>query len=152
MMHALTKAMKYSISEVFETMCFMPLEFIDKEEIDRIDPKKSMACRLSFSGALTGLFLLWIPLPVLLTLSENFTGIIAEDISQDYQIGTIKEFMNMIAGNTFSIYNDQEVFEINIPEVLKKVPDIDLKNPKKEILIRIKLEQGQIAVKLTLAS
>ncbi len=67
----LKTAMMASISEVLDTMFFLPLEFSDQAspETDGVlGEDKTIACRIGFKGRFSGYFTLFIPENMLLTL------------------------------------------------------------------------------------
>lgn len=123
----LIKAMKISISKVLEGMFFLPLDFYDAsdpEEIISSDWETIICSRLGFSGLFSGNFLFFAPEGLARTMTANFMGTDKSKISQDTITETVKEIINMIAGNTFSIYDDQAVFDLGIPEMV--FPDNDM--------------------------
>lgn len=77
-----------------------------------------MAGRLRFSGPFAGYFLFFIPRALSLSLAADFLGKDEGGISQDHVTGTVKEIINMIAGSTFSNYDDSEVFRLDLPELV----------------------------------
>jgi len=117
----LLQAMKFSISEVLETMFFLP---IDRTEIVDIEAYNSSLTddvelvEVSFSGLFSGSFLLLIPEELALFLAASFLGIIEEKVLPAHISETKKEIVNMIAGNTFANFNDQVVFNLGIPKIL----------------------------------
>jgi CheY-specific phosphatase CheX len=52
-------------------------------------------------------------------MATNFMGLEEDEIETEHLHGTIKEVSNMIAGNTFSHYDDQAVFNLEIPEIVE---------------------------------
>jgi CheY-specific phosphatase CheX len=122
---ALKTAMTTSISEVLETMFFMSLELSEEKNFKQFlqgAPKNLFASRLDFSGPISGYYLLFVPQNVLTDMATNFMGLEADELGRDHLHGTIKEITNMIAGNSFSHYDDQAVFKLEIPEI------VDLQN------------------------
>ncbi|MDY6986641.1 MAG: chemotaxis protein CheX [Thermodesulfobacteriota bacterium] len=119
--NALTIAMKTSISEVLETMFFLPLEFPDSERGDDLwgsEKSHGVMSKLSFSGPIEGYFVLFVPEDVALSITGNFLGTDEKSVSQEEIEGTVKEIINMIAGSTFCNYDDQAVFSLGIPVVV----------------------------------
>lgn len=115
----LISAMKTSISEVLETMFFMPLEFTERENLTELWPagaKDVLVTRLNFKGPFSGRFHLYIPRTTGLELAASFLGEDEGGVSENQVVDTIKEIINMIAGNTFSHYDDQALFDLDIPE------------------------------------
>ncbi|MDY6986457.1 MAG: chemotaxis protein CheX [Thermodesulfobacteriota bacterium] len=117
----LRAAMKTSISDVLETMFFVPLEFSESVRRDdrwRIDEKDMIMSKVSFTGPLNGYFVLSVPLDVARSITGNFLGRNEDKLSQKDIEGTVQEIVNMMAGSTFFNYDDQAVFSLGIPEVL----------------------------------
>ena len=110
---ALIRAMKNSISEVIETMFFLPVDFSDTVNAEEI---QMSVTKLDFSGPFSGSFVLFIPEEFAVSLTANFLGKDKEKVSEDNVIETSKEVINMIAGSTFANLDDQAVFDLNIPE------------------------------------
>ena len=110
---ALIRAMKNSISEVLETMFFLPVDFSDTVNAEEI---QMSVTKLDFSGPFSGSFVLFIPEEFAVSLTANFLGKDKEKVSEDNVIETSKEVINMIAGSTFANLDDQAVFDLNIPE------------------------------------
>ena len=118
--HILIEAMKSSISEVFEKMFFLPLEYCKSEVMEDVwgsGNKEIFASKLNFSGPFSGHFRFIIPGDLALSITSSFMGMTEDDISQDMITGTVKEIVNMLAGNTFSAYDEQAVFSLDIPEI-----------------------------------
>ncbi len=117
----LISAMKDSISEVLETMFFLPLEFSDNarfEEWWSTGKEDLLVTKLSFTGPLSGVFFFFMPNGLGLSLASNFLGEEEKDVFQEHVADTVKEIINMIAGNTFGIWDDQAVFDLGIPELV----------------------------------
>ena len=116
---ALIRAMKNSISEVLETMFFLPVQFSDTvntEDLWNPEGIQISATKLDFSGPFSGSFILFLPEEFALSLTADFLGKAKEKVSQDNVGETSKEVINMIAGTTFANLDDQAVFDLNIPE------------------------------------
>ncbi|MDY6949954.1 MAG: chemotaxis protein CheX [Thermodesulfobacteriota bacterium] len=111
-------AMKTSISEVLETMFFLPLELSDGDnDLWSSRGKNRVVTKLSFSGPIEGYFVLIVPGEIALSITGNFLGTEEESVSQEDIEGTVKEIINMIAGSTFHNYDHQAVFALGIPEM-----------------------------------
>jgi CheY-specific phosphatase CheX len=117
----LLEAMKISISEVLETMFFLP---IDRTEIVEIDTFHSALnenlelVEVEFAGIFSGSILLLIPDDLALFLTASFLGSIEEKVLPTHIDETKKEIVNMIAGNTLANFNDQVVFDLGIPDIV----------------------------------
>lgn len=118
----LISAIKESISEVLETMFFLPLEFSENARFEEWWSEGSgdslLVTRLSFTGPFAGLFFFFMPKNLGLSLAASFMGKEEVDVSQEHVADTVKEIVNMIAGNSFGIWNDQAVFDLGIPETV----------------------------------
>jgi CheY-specific phosphatase CheX len=113
--------MKDSISEVFETMFFLPLDFDEntspKEQKERIN-EEMLAVKLAFKGPLSGYFIFIIPKKLTLSLTAGFLGEDLADTTLDKIHGTVKEMLNMVAGNLFSRLDSKAVFDLGIPNII----------------------------------
>ncbi len=119
---SLITAMKNSISNVLETMSFLPLSFSDdvhKKDCWSGKTAQIMAARLDFDGPFSGYCVFYIPNKFAVSLAANFMGRDAKGLSDEQITGTVMEITNMIAGNTFSFYDEQAVFNLNFPELLR---------------------------------
>ncbi|MEE8431915.1 MAG: chemotaxis protein CheX [Candidatus Desulfatibia sp.] len=119
---SLITAMKNSISNVLETMFFLPLVFSDdvhKKDCWSGKTDQIMAARLDFDGPFSGYCVFYIPKKFALSMTADFMGRDAEGLSDAQINGTIMEITNMIAGNTFSFYDEQAVFNLNFPKLLR---------------------------------
>ena len=118
----MTTAMKNSISDVLETMFFLSLDFSDDIDIlEQWDTGKDpvIAAKLSFSGPLSGYAVFCIPKKSALSITADFMGKDEQEISDDQINETIKEIINMIIGNTFSMYDPDVVFDLGVPELVE---------------------------------
>ena len=150
----MTTAMKTSISEVLETMFFLSLDFFhdDTDIRDLWTPGKDqvIAAKLNFSGPMSGDAIFCIPKKLALSITADFMGKNEEEIS-DHQIdGTVKEIINMVIGNTFSMYDPDVVFDLGVPELvafndfLKKLSDSE-----KRFSIVIETLENYLAFQMT---
>lgn len=118
---ALITAMKTSISEVLETMFFLPLEFPDEvnpQEMWGEQKEEPVVGKLTFSGPFAGELMFFIPRDLAVSLTGSFLGEDEASISEDNITETVKELTNMIAGSTFGNYDDQAVFDLGIPKIV----------------------------------
>ncbi len=119
---SLTTAMKNSISNVLETMFFLPVNFSDavhKGELWSGKTDQIMATRLDFDGPFSGYCVFYIPNKFAVPMAADFMGKAAEGLSDDQITGTVMEIANMITGNTFSLYDEEAVFDFKIPELVR---------------------------------
>ncbi|MBN1105308.1 MAG: chemotaxis protein CheX [Deltaproteobacteria bacterium] len=118
----LLSAMKRSISEVLEKMFFLPVDFPargSKEDLPGSGSGKILATRLGFSGPFSGHFVFFSPEGLTASLAASFLGEDPGKVTAAHVSDTMKEIVNMIAGNTFSILDDQAIFDLAIPEILE---------------------------------
>ena len=118
---ALTSAMKNSISDVLETMFFLPVDFDDSVSLDGVwdlDKDKIIAAKLIFDGPLSGYSILYIPEKLAVSITADFMGKEEKDISSEQARGTLMEITNMITGNVFSLYDPEAVFNLGVPELV----------------------------------
>ena len=130
----LITAMKASISDVLETMFFLPVDFSDNGEIDRLWGNKKdqiKIAKLNFEGPFSGYAFFYIPQELALSITADFMGEDKEKVSDLQVEGTVNEITNMLVGNTFSLYDPQAVFNLDTPELIrfeelhKDSPDAD---------------------------
>jgi CheY-specific phosphatase CheX len=101
-------------------MFYLLIEFMahDKLSADSQVNKDSLVAKLGFSGALAGHFLLFIPQELAQSITADFLGTPAQNVSTDHVAGTVLEMANMLAGSTLSSYNHQALFDLQIPELI----------------------------------
>jgi CheY-specific phosphatase CheX len=117
----LLQAAKTSISEVLETMFFLPIDHTDMVEaivFNGAVKDHTELVEISFSGMFSGTFLLVIPDDLAMFLTASFLGSIEDEVLPVHISETKKEMANMIAGNTFTHFNDQIEFDLGIPEIV----------------------------------
>ena len=117
----LTSAMKNSISDVLETMFFLPVDFDDSVSLDEFwdpDKDKIIAAKLNFDGPLSGYCILYIPEKLAVSITADFMGKEEKDVSNEQARGTLMEITNMITGNGFSLYDPESVFNLGAPELV----------------------------------
>lgn len=120
-MKNLMTVMMTSISEVLETMFFLPVEISGKskklgEQMEQYKPW--MACSLTFSGDTSGNITLIIPEILLEEMTENFMGTPKEELGNEHISGTLTETLNMICGNALGKVDCKAPFELGIPEII----------------------------------
>ena len=123
MKNLLKTTMKTSISEVFETMFYLPLEFDTPEAVkikENLNAADMVACRIDFNGSFSGRFTLFIPRELALMMTENFMAESRENIDEEHLDQMVKEIINMVAGNTFSHLDDQVQFKLSIPQRINR--------------------------------
>jgi len=121
------KAVKASISEVLEKMFFLPLEFAEEKSPAELWPSGSdeglIATALAFQGPFSGQYCFFIPKHSAQTLTASFLGEDKKQVTPEQVAETVKEILNMIAGNTFGIFDEKAIFNLGIPQFVdfKKV-------------------------------
>lgn len=118
MNHLMTQMMT-SISEVMETMFYIPVEPREIESIETsgfLDVQEIQACRITFSGPFSGKIYLLLPQSLLTVITENFMGESQEHLTAEHLTGTLMEILNMMAGNTFSKIDQSSSFGLGVPE------------------------------------
>ena len=138
---ALTQAMKDSISEVLETMFFMPVDFMctgngKDKPADKTEP---IAAQLHFSGPVSGCIRLTAPKNLARDISSDFLGIDPDEVAPEDMVGTVKEMINMLAGNTLSLYNPKVVFDMGVPEIISGKDPLN-RNIDEYELIRLEIQ------------
>ncbi|WP_027362791.1 chemotaxis protein CheX [Desulfospira joergensenii] len=120
----LTKAMENSISEVMETMFFLPVEFGKASSLEAAGlGDELMVASLRFVGEITGSVSLFAPRELVSEMGANFMGEPRENLTENHLSGTLTEMLNMVCGNALSKVKTKEPFELGIPEILAH-PDI----------------------------
>ncbi|RLB22785.1 MAG: hypothetical protein DRG76_05815 [Deltaproteobacteria bacterium] len=150
---ALKKAMMTSISEILETMFFMPLEFSENEDLTTIGDSSEeplLAVALKFEGPISGQFMAVIPNSLAKTLSANLLGLESDQVERAHVEATLREMINMTAGKTFSLYDSQSVFKLDIPEMIdaQMVLGDASSQPTAEIVVVVDTEEASLGFKL----
>ncbi|MGD8846172.1 MAG: chemotaxis protein CheX [Desulfobacteraceae bacterium] len=117
---AMIQAMKDSIFEVLEQMFFLPIDLVEDQKENTItgpNNQQSIHARVGFDGVPSGTFLLNIPKELAVSITADFLGTIPEKLSMEQITGTVKEMINMLAGNTLSAYDPKTPFDLHIPEL-----------------------------------
>ena len=149
---ALKKAIKRSISEVLETMFFLPLEFPEgqgEEMPGKGGNGKVLVTKLSFRGPFSGEFFFFIPEDLTLSLTASFLGEETSKVTRAHATDMAKEIVNMIAGNAFSILDDKGLYDLGIPEILE---NRGMGAEKGGITIPIRTVDSSLAIRLVLTT
>ena len=147
-MKKVLKAMKTSISEVMETMFFLPVEFSEEpsiKEIKGIKGRQNKTCCLDFAGDRSGSVYLLVATGFLSQMAENFMGEPAESLGDELLEGTLTETVNMMTGNALRKIKAEKPFELRIP---KLVPGAEF--PETEGTLIINTPGPQMAIHITL--
>jgi len=115
----LMTAVKTSISEVMETMFFLPVEFGQESILAQsgID-KDNFACQLTFTGDASGRLIIMAPKSLVAEMAENFMGEAKGLLTDEHLSGTLTEMLNMVCGNALSKTDSKVPFELGIPEMI----------------------------------
>lgn len=120
MKKTLMKVMTTSISDVMETMFFLPVE-VGPETIFKkcgIEKDGSIACELTFTGDTTGKLIIVCPTDLTAEMAENFMGEPKDNLTQEHLSGTLTEMLNMVCGNALSKTEPTIPYELGIPELI----------------------------------
>lgn len=114
----LMTAITTSISEVMETMFFLPVKIGSKIifEESGIEENRSIACQLTFSGDTSGKLIIVAPSGLAAEMAENFMGEAKDQLTQDHLTGTLTEMLNMVCGNALSQVKPKVPYKLGIPE------------------------------------
>lgn len=120
-MNNLMTQITVSISEVMETMFYIPVEPRDGnitiEDSGLLESVRAEAATITFHGSFSGTIDLIIPETLLIIMAENFMGESRHHLTEEHLEGTLKETLNMLAGNTFSKIDNRSSFCLGIPEI-----------------------------------
>lgn len=147
-------AMKRSISEVLQKMFFLPVDFPDTSRhawagVSR--HRRYMMTKLEFKGPFSGHFIFFIPEEITSSLAAGFLGQDEDRVTMEHRADTVKEIINMIAGNAFSILDDQATFNLDIPELIDgSDPEAALSESQEGIFIPVQTVDSSLGVKLVL--
>ncbi len=155
-MQVLTTAMKASISEVLETMFFLPIDFpesMPEGELSGLQEQEGLTARLDFSGPFSGYGLFHIPRNTAASIAADFLGMDEETVSVDQVRETVMEITNMMLGNTLSCYDRQAVFDLKIPELVDpEAQDQTNSDSQQGILIPIDTLENRLVFKMVIHS
>ena len=115
------QAMMASISEVLEQMFFLPIDVVEGRNAGNartVDAHPSIAASIDFDGPSSGVFVLHIPSALAASITADFLGTASDELTEDQITGTVKEMLNMLAGNSLSAYDAQASFNLKIPELI----------------------------------
>lgn len=148
MMKILMTAMKTSISEVMETMFFLPVEFGEKATIVQYkmnNNKSIMAGRLKFTGDVAGTMYILVPRDLIGEMAQDFMGQSSEDLEEDHFSGTLTEMLNMVCGNTLSKIDSKVPYELGIPELMDESDILET-----QIFTMVETPQSMMAINITM--
>lgn len=139
----LMKAVKTSISEVMETMFFLPVEFDGESTLSEcgLNKEKTLVCRLAFTGDTSGSLVIVAPRILVTEMAENFMGEAKGLLTNEHFSGTLTEMLNMVCGNALSKTDTKVPFELGIPEIIDE-PDFQ----DKEKLTIMETTESKMAI------
>jgi CheY-specific phosphatase CheX len=120
MKKTLMTAMTTSISEVMETMFFLPVEIGSEMLFEKsgIEKERSIACQLTFTGDASGKLTIAAPSDLAAEMAENFIGEPKDQLTQEHLSGTLTEMLNMVCGNALSKTKPKVPYALGIPETV----------------------------------
>ncbi len=147
MKKTLMKVMMTSISEVMETMFFLPVEFEGESTFIEcgLSKESKIVCQLLFTGDASGSLTILAPNSLVAEMAENFMGEAKGMLTEEHFSGTLTEMLNMVCGNALSKTESKVPFELGIPEVIdeseieenEKVTIIETTVSKMAVLLKI---------------
>ncbi len=143
MRKTLMKAMMTSISEVMETMFFLPVEFEGESTLTAcgLSKEKKIVCQLTFTGDTSGSLAIVAPMNLVAQMAENFMGEAKGMLTDEHFSGTLTEMLNMVCGNALSKTESKEPYELGIPEVID-----ESEIQEKEKLMIIETTESKMAI------
>ena len=142
----LMTAIQTSISEVMETMFFLPIEFGRESTFAQSGmDKKNMACQLDFTGDVSGHLILVVPETLVAEMTENFMGEPLENLTPEHLAGTLTEMLNMVCGNALRKTDAKAPFKLGIPKMMD-----GSKIPKKQVFTIVETIESRMAILLTI--
>lgn len=116
---AMIDAMKTSISEVLEKMFFLPVDFMDPAGFGKADRQEHwIAVRVAYEGQMSGCFFLSMPVALAGSISADFLGIRSAALSEAHINETVREMINMLAGNALRAMDAGALFDLHIPSLV----------------------------------
>jgi len=149
MMKTLKTAMTTSISEVLETMFYLPVEIGEESTLIQSGMDMdlpNLACQLNFIGDFSGNFTLVIPKNLLEEITEDFMGESRESLEEEHLLGTLTEILNMICGNALKKIKSNIPFDLDIPKVIDECKILE-----NQVFAIVETPQSKMAVSLVLA-
>ena len=104
---------RQAIFEVMEKMYFIFLEPISYEEARE---SEWHAVEVRFSGTWKGKIEVYFSLPLVTAMMENALGVKDAEMDEQLQEDTLKECVNMIAGNFLQKFEPEKAYRLTIPQ------------------------------------
>jgi CheY-specific phosphatase CheX len=115
--------MREAISNVLETMFFQPVQISDRTctlQEWLFDKQSLLGATLNFNGPSAGSCYILIPIKVVTVITANFLGLEEKGINEEQRRDTVKEAINMIGGDMFSLFDKEGAFKLGIPELIEE--------------------------------
>jgi chemotaxis protein CheY-P-specific phosphatase CheC len=149
MQETMMMTMKQAISNVLETMFFLPIQIVEDRGLLNTwfteEPVIKRA-RVQFAGPFSGSFFLLVPANMAREVAANFLGLEEAEVERDQEEDTVKEALNMIGGYVLSQVDKADEFQLGIPEILPENEfDTALTDKLHENMIFIKTEENHLA-------
>lgn len=112
-----------SIVEVMESMFnFVVHENKNGSAITNVDEIADVdslrACKIDFHGTYSGNIYLLIPDNILIQMTNNFIGAEDTGLTEEEVVGTLKETLNMVAGDALTNVDETSYTGLGIPELI----------------------------------
>ncbi len=116
------------VSGVFETMCFIILEPMARDEDQELPKGKEkegwlgnestpfIKSEIGFQGDDSGRIALFMPWSLARSMTVNFLGLEEEEVSESQTLDMAGEITNMISGNFLSLLNKKEGYKLTVPK------------------------------------
>ncbi len=122
MLNKLMPPLAHSIFKVMENMFSLTVEEQKKTMAlslqTQASPEGIKASCITFSGAFSGTIFLEISLNLLKTMTNFFLGQSVTHPSEEYMEGTLKETLNIIAGDALTQINATTHMGLGLPEIV----------------------------------
>ena len=144
--------LREAISEVMETMFFLPVQFRDGP--GPLAPwlsgeEKVMEARVDFEGARSGTVFFLVPAPALKEMAANFLGLEPEAVTEEHTVDTLKEAINMMTGRMLSMVDREGLCSLRIPRCFGVWDAADFKGDRHEsFVLRFKTGKNHLGAGL----
>jgi chemotaxis protein CheY-P-specific phosphatase CheC len=146
--------LKQAISNVLETMFFLPVQIIDDGSIlDNWSQQntKFWHVTVQFSGPIQGTFFLLAPVQLAREITANFLGLSGSEVESVQEADTVKEALNMIGGYVLSQIEKADAYQLGIPEIVAaEDTDPTALQVEPENLVLMETDENHLAVGLRL--
>lgn len=146
--------LKQAISNVLDTMFFLPVQIIEESSFwDNWSQQKLPLWHVAvgFSGPVKGSFFLLVPAGLAQEITANFLGLDEAEVAPSQESDTIKEALNMIGGYVLSQVDQADEFQIGIPKVVSDgQPDLANLQLEPHNTFIVETEGNNLAVGLSL--